>query len=966
MTILHRAADCVEPVSKLQEASSTIPSKLIKSQTDRRRLHELINEIHNESVGIISVDTTSIRETAVGINHYVNHTHVGFSGIFKKRYTDFVVNEISLDGKVLHLTNDQAPSECSISKKRALAIENPVQLQILAYYLQEHRVKNSFLNSDLRKCQKSDESEAIILDLPATVLSRETSEEGKGLNAKSTPNEESGSAVVTTPKCGVTPEDREVLRTLFGEDQEKDILHLYQKILAKPSAKSKEFDTILTPPVHDRQIRGQMHQALRCIFQNRLESSFDEASKGIRILAPSKNSRQGTSNRNVDRQNDNRLNGKIGWNERGGEYLHMSLYKQDRDTMEVISYMARQLKVKPKVFSYAGTKDRRAVTTQRVSAYRLSAGTVAKINGQIYNATVGDFKYEKSPLQLGELKGNLFTITLRDCHFIHDDPTDVSKRFDKVHEVLDIRCKTLALSGFINYYGLQRFGTFDIGTHIIGKFILQGNYAQAIASILRSSPDAWCMAEKGHEFQNSGKKIGEDELNRARAIRGFGRGELNLDEALAILPKRFSAERSILQHLRNRNGTDYLEALLRVSRNLRLMYIHAYQSYVWNKVVSERWARYSDKVIAGDLVLIENKSKDNTTQSEFDECGEVIVRPAAHDIAVTRENFFDRARALTSEEAESGKFSISDIVLPLPGFDVEYPANDVGEFYKTFMASEEGGGLDPANMRRKQRDFSLSGSYRKLIATVSNIGFKTKIYHNENEQLVSTDMDRLLEKRASITSKKIPTDACGLVAGESKFELVQEAKITTQESNENKLVDSPDFKSGIVTCSKEKIVHADRPDLSTLTSIPKSHPPSNSSPVQNSSFSTMGNENNKTTILGKRNFDCITDSSKKASEAIYSSKIPRKTELPENVCEEYNTVSITSSIKPKAKDSTLNSSNIVDDGTTSDTTLNAKSEEAKLGIVLWFDLSSSQYATMLLRELMGADNVHHYQPEFGA
>lgn len=85
MTELHTIADCVEPVSKLQETSSTISPKLNKSKSDLRRLHELINDIHGESVGIISVDTQSIRESTVGIYHYVNHTHVGFTGIFKKR-----------------------------------------------------------------------------------------------------------------------------------------------------------------------------------------------------------------------------------------------------------------------------------------------------------------------------------------------------------------------------------------------------------------------------------------------------------------------------------------------------------------------------------------------------------------------------------------------------------------------------------------------------------------------------------------------------------------------------------------------------------------------------------------------------------------------------------------------------------------------------------------------------------------
>ena len=179
------------------------------------------------------------------------------------------------------------------------------------------------------------------------------------------------------------------------------------------------------------------------------------------------------------------------------------------------------------------------------------------------------------------------------------------------------------------------------------------------------------------------------------------------------------------------------------------MYVHAYQSLIWNVVASERWSRYSDKVVKGDLVLVDSPAeKAAKVQDEVDENGEIVVHPAADDVAVSYDDIYERARPLTAEEAESGKYTIFDIVLPTPGFDIEYPDNDIGGFYKEFMGSERGGGLDPADMRRNIKDFSLSGSYRKILAKVGkDLSFEIKTYHEDNEQLVETDLEKLEKSR---------------------------------------------------------------------------------------------------------------------------------------------------------------------------------------------------------------------------
>jgi tRNA pseudouridine13 synthase len=82
--------------------------------------------------------------------------------------------------------------------------------------------------------------------------------------------------------------------------------------------------------------------------------------------------------------------------------------------------------------------------------------------------------------------------------------------------------------------------------------------------------------------------------------------------------------------------------------------------------------------------------------------------------------------------------------LPQPGFDVEYPANAIGEYYTEFMGSEKGGGLDPKNMRRGWREVSLSGGYRKFLAKpLQPLSYAIHAYEKDEEQFVTTDLQRL-------------------------------------------------------------------------------------------------------------------------------------------------------------------------------------------------------------------------------
>ncbi len=54
----------------------------------------------------------------------------------------------------------------------------------------------------------------------------------------------------------------------------------------------------------------------------------------------------------------------------------------------------------------------------------------------------------------------------------------------------------------------------------------------------------------------------------------------------------------------------------------------------------------------------------------------------------------------TLTEADLDNYSIFDVIMPLPGKDVDFPGGALGEHYKEFLTRD---GLDPENFVRKQR-----------------------------------------------------------------------------------------------------------------------------------------------------------------------------------------------------------------------------------------------------------------------
>uniref|UniRef100_A0A4W4GXC5 Pseudouridylate synthase 7 homolog n=1 Tax=Electrophorus electricus TaxID=8005 RepID=A0A4W4GXC5_ELEEL len=367
---------------------------------------------------------------------------------------------------------------------------------------------------------------------------------------------------------------------------------------------------------------------------------------------------------------------KHSWPKNRGSFCHFVLYKENKDTMDAINVLSKFLRVRPNVFSYMGTKDKRAISVQEIAVLKISAERLAHLNKCLMNFKLGNFSYKKHPLKLGELQGNHFTVVLR--------LVNTSRSYFTLVHMLD------RAPHFTWYSALRLMHTClctRTSSHPLHcRAILQNNWTEVMDLILKPRPGA----EKGY-------------LVRCREE--WARTQ-DPEAALKKLPVKRCVEGQLLRGLSKYGKNNIVTAFALIPRNNRLMYIHSYQSFVWNTMVSRRVEAYGLKAVEGDLML-----KGGT------------------------------AHVLSAAEAE--ELTILDVVMPLPGFDVIYPTHEVGKGYRELLAADN---LDINNMRHKVRDYSLAGAYRRVLIRPSDVRWEVIHYDDPRVPLVYTDVDKLEDK----------------------------------------------------------------------------------------------------------------------------------------------------------------------------------------------------------------------------
>ncbi|RKP37850.1 pseudouridine synthase [Dimargaris cristalligena] len=399
-----------------------------------------------------------------------------------------------------------------------------------------------------------------------------------------------------------------------------------------------------------------------------------------------------------DQRNKPRPNTKLNQLPGEGEVVAFHLCKENQETMHSIQTIAKLGGLQPKNITSAGTKDRRGVTTQVITVQRANPERLAGLNKRLVGMRVGDFHRMTRLLKLGDLYGNRFTVTLRDLQL------DVAQATPEVSQWIQ--------NGFINYFGLQRFGNSPgSATHDIGRAILQGNAENAVNLILQPRPE---------------------EVGEMAEVRQAWQTNRDANAIFKRVPRRCVAERDVLFHLAKRGAKDFAGALQAIPFHLRSLYLHGYQSYVWNHMASERIRLYgASQLVPGDLVVVSKEQPSEEVPSTID------ASDKPNDASEGKRSPHEQVEVVTEDTVN--QYSIADLVLPLPGFDMKYPTNAVGQAYVDFMKRDQ---LDPLQMKRAVKNTSLPGSYRRVLGQVEDATFKFIRYEDPSQPLCITDMDR--------------------------------------------------------------------------------------------------------------------------------------------------------------------------------------------------------------------------------
>jgi tRNA pseudouridine13 synthase len=366
------------------------------------------------------------------------------------------------------------------------------------------------------------------------------------------------------------------------------------------------------------------------------------------------------------------------WKNAGdGRYLICVLVKRRWDTFLAVRKVAEKLKVSWKRIRFAGIKDTKALTAQHISLQNVSPERVSDV--KIKDMTVYPQRFSRERMYSQLIQGNRFHITIRD---IEHSTLVIEKR------VKSIQDEIVNMGGVPNFFGHQRFGTVRPNTHIIGKYLTLGDTKNAALAFLAEPT--------------------ENEHPDAREARKQLQDTMDFHKALTLFPKFLRYECFMLSHL-VKYPRDFVGAFRELPRRLRKLFVHAYQSYLFNRFISERIRR--------GIPLNEPQ------------VGDYVVKLDEHSLPTEESDKVTKQSLQIMQEAtKEGKICVG---APLVGMK-QLPSEGIqGEIEQEILETEN---VTPENFKLAfMPEASAEGRVRVILSPVRNLLLQKMAVDSENK-----------------------------------------------------------------------------------------------------------------------------------------------------------------------------------------------------------------------------------------
>ncbi|WP_224447610.1 tRNA pseudouridine(13) synthase TruD [Haloprofundus salilacus] len=338
------------------------------------------------------------------------------------------------------------------------------------------------------------------------------------------------------------------------------------------------------------------------------------------------------------------------------------------DTNDFAARLSDALGVSRERISWAGTKDKHAVTTQ---LFTVRGGDPADLP-DVRDADVEVVGRAGRDISFGDLAGNAFGIRVRDV----ERPERAEEITEQLREFGGIEsddAEDAPVVGVPNYFGQQRFGSRRPVTHVVGLHVVRGEWREAVLSYV------------GNPHENE-----PEETREARAVvdAEAERADPDWHRALDWMPGYLRYERSMLHRL-DEDGAeseeDWRHALEAVPSNLQRLFVNAAQSYVFNRILSERLRRGLpfDRPVEGDVACFVDR-----------DAPEDLFRPDTDRLqAVT-----GRRVDIVGKHCERGR---AFVTAPLVGTETELGDGEPGGIEREILSELN---LEPG-------DFDLPGNF---------------------------------------------------------------------------------------------------------------------------------------------------------------------------------------------------------------------------------------------------------------